>query len=179
MIVDIVLSWKGPYPRFEMLKKECTDLYHHKHRPYNQCMLQTRDASCDDWEYGVGQTTMYEKFNPREINKLQPSLVGSEIEQFLAWLEVPVWRTRLMMVPPKTVYSLHIDGDFRLHLPIFTNPACYFMFPEKDNTAKLYHLPADGTVHWTNTRKMHTMMNCSLNEHRLHMVMCADILINT
>lgn len=177
MIPNVVLNWSNEYPDFKYLKAQCMDVYAANNK-FNQCMLQTADPEKNDWEHGVGQTILYENFNPRTICHIQPSLKDTEIEKFFKWLEVPVWRTRLMMAPVKSVYSLHAGGDFRLHLPIYTNDNCYFLFPESHPKAEMWHMPANGRVHWANTRRVHTMMNASLTEGRLHMVMCADILIN-
>lgn len=73
-------------------------------------------------------------------------------------------RTRLMWVYPKSCYSFHKDETPRLHIPLITNPECYFLF----KPGFLYHLSI-GNVWWVNTKLKHTFLNCS-EEPRLHLV---------
>jgi hypothetical protein len=73
-------------------------------------------------------------------------------------------RTRLMWVGPYACYSMHRDLTPRLHIPLITNPECYFVFKEHG----LHHLSA-GNVYWVDTTVYHTFMNCS-DQHRLHLV---------
>lgn len=167
----IKLSWKEVYPRFVHLREECLEVFR-KHAIDNQCMVQTLHKDIENWEYGTGRSKNI-KDNIKDFSFIQPSLVGSELERYFNWLEVPVWRSRLLGVPPKATYSVHTDREFRLHLPIVTNPQCFMLFPDEYTKTVLgYHLPADGSTHWTNTRTPHSMINCHETEFRIHLVMC-------
>lgn len=73
-------------------------------------------------------------------------------------------RTRLMWVNSKSCYSFHSDHSPRIHIPLITNPECYFLF----KPGFMHHLTAN-SVWWVDTKLVHTFLNCS--EHpRLHLV---------
>lgn len=73
-------------------------------------------------------------------------------------------RTRWMWLEKHSCYSLHSDSMPRIHFPLYTHPACYFLFPEQP----LVHLEV-GKVYIVNTVKKHTFINCS-EVPRLHLV---------
>ena len=76
-----------------------------------------------------------------------------------------------MLSKQKSCYSIHRDFTPRLHLPIVTNQDCYFL---SESPLKMFHLPADGTTTFIDTRSNHTFLNTS--EHsRLHIVMNVNI----
>jgi len=173
----VTFSMREFYPKFEELAKFSLEIFQ-KHRLANgvgatQVMVQVHTEE-DNWRYGIGTRENYENFpNPRIFNKIQPALSNSPIENYINWLALPVWRSRLMMIEPRTTYSIHKDHEFRLHLPLITNNQCFMLFPTEDDNAKMFHLPADGTTHWTNTRQFHSAVNFG-TEPRLHLVMCID-----
>ena len=72
-----------------------------------------------------------------------------------------------MRVLSKGLYncnSWHRDPEPRLHIPILTNPGSLFVVNHH-----VTHLPADGSVYFTDTRGYHTAMNGG--EHRrVHIV---------
>lgn len=74
-------------------------------------------------------------------------------------------RTRLMLVEPWSCYSMHRDTSPRVHIPLITNPECYFVFKD---SGLVQHLPV-GNVYWVDTTKHHTFINCSA-EQRLHLM---------
>ena len=62
-----------------------------------------------------------------------------------------------MRVLSKGIYncnSWHRDPEPRIHIPIETNPGCLFIINHH-----LTHLPADGSVYFTDTRGYHTAIN--------------------
>lgn len=71
-------------------------------------------------------------------------------------------RSRLMWVPPYSCYSMHRDWAPRIHIPLITNPDCYFVFKQ----GIIKHLEC-GKVYAVDTTKDHTFINCS-NTTRLH-----------
>ena len=73
-------------------------------------------------------------------------------------------RTRLMWVNPMACYSMHKDETARIHIPLITNLECYFVFKDSHPV----HLGI-GKIWLTDTRKLHTFMNCS-DQPRLHLV---------
>jgi len=170
-------SVKPVFPKFDELVELCTSIVEiqSKNKQYaNQIMLQT-NAEYNDWFYGVGTIENYADLLPtRTFNKIQPALAGSIVEEYFNWLEIPVFRSRLMMMDPKSTYSIHSDHEFRFHLPLISNKNCYMIFPTVGFAAQMYHFAADGATYWANTRQPHTAANFDLVKQRLHLVMCVD-----
>ena len=128
--------------------------YGHKGR---QASLQHRTGD-DPWTSSVGRSQGKE-FDYDQIN---PHIVGTIFEELI--VEFKMTRTRLMWVGPYACYSMHVDYTPRVHVPIITNPEAYFVF--KRGLVK--HLEI-GSVHWVDTRRYHSFMNCS-DQPRLHLV---------
>ena len=70
----------------------------------------------------------------------------------------------MLLLEPRNSLSWHRDPEPRLHIPIFTNPGAHVVI---DDTLK--HLPADGSVWFTDTRNYHTVFNGG-EENRIHLV---------
>jgi hypothetical protein len=164
-------EFKSRYPNFDAVAEQCKQLVDlhgdFDNRPDGQVSIQTDDPSIDNWYAGTGQSQA--KTNQWEHNfcHIQPSLRGTAIEDYIKWLAVPVYRTRIMLSKPKGCYSIHRDYSPRLHLPLVTNKQCNFLLTDP---LQMFHLPADGTTTWVDTRRPHTFMNGS-TEKRLHLVM--------
>ena len=75
-----------------------------------------------------------------------------------------IGRFRLLLLEPRTSLSWHRDPEPRLHIPVMTNPGAHLCI---DDTLK--HLPADGSVWFTDTRNYHTVFNGG-EENRIHLV---------
>jgi hypothetical protein len=128
--------------------------YGHKGK---QCGLQFKLGE-DAWTSAVGRS----KGNETSYTELNPFFKGTVFEELIT--KYRLLRTRLMWVGPYACYSMHRDETPRVHIPLVTNPNCYFVF--KDSAPQ--HLSVD-SVYWTDTRKLHTFMNCS-EQARLHLV---------
>lgn len=128
--------------------------YGHKGK---QAGLQYKDGE-DQWTSAVGRMKQPEI----EYNRLNPAIEGTLLEGLIKRFEM--FRARLMWVGPYACYSMHRDTTMRIHIPIITNPACYFVF--SDSTP--IHIPA-GWSYKVDTTKFHTFMNCS-DKPRLHLV---------
>jgi len=116
----------------------------------------------DPWSSAVGRS----KGNELSYDQLNPFYKGTIIETLINQFNLK--RTRLMWVNPYACYSMHKDTTPRIHIPIITNPECYFVF----KTGCVQHMPA-GAVYWTDTTALHTFMNCS-DISRLHLVGAID-----
>jgi len=167
-------KFKEQYPKFKELQEQCFNLAklhgNWEFRSDGQVAIQTDDPSVDNWDAGTGQSK--EKTNDWEKSfcHLQPSLKGTAIEEYFNWLGVPVYRARIMLAKEKGCYSIHRDYSPRLHLPLVTNKQCNFLITDP---LQMFHLPADGTTTWVDTRLPHTFMNGS-TEKRLHLVMIVE-----
>jgi len=112
----------------------------------------------DPWSSAVGRSTGDEL----SCSILNPYFANTIFEELINKYNFK--RTRLMWVSPYACYSMHKDETQRIHIPLVTNPECYFIFKNKAPV----HLKIDN-VYKTDTRLAHTFMNCS-EEHRLHIV---------
>ena len=116
----------------------------------------------DFWTSSVGKSQGAEL----EYTELNPFFKDTIFETIIEKYNLK--RTRLMWVNQKSCYSLHSDETARIHIPLITDPECYFLF----KPGSLHHLPTD-SVWWVNTKLRHTFLNCS--EHpRLHLVGVID-----
>lgn len=76
----------------------------------------------------------------------------------------PIGRMRVLLKAPFNCNSWHRDPEPRLHIPITTNPGALFVVNHY-----VTHLPADGSVYFTDTRGYHTALNGG-DQSRVHLV---------
>lgn len=128
-----------------------------------QAGLQYADETSENlWAESTGKFISLVNPEPK-YKHLNPLLSGTIFEEIIK--EHKLVRTRFMWLNGMSCYSMHRDMSPRIHIPIITNSACYFVFKE-DRTIE--HMPA-GNVYSVDTRKLHTFMNCS-PEPRLHLI---------
>ncbi|MGI9606576.1 MAG: hypothetical protein ACR2P0_10600 [Acidimicrobiales bacterium] len=98
--------------------------------------------------------------------ELHPGFEGTYIADVVAMLRsmVDIGRVRILGKDPFNANSWHRDPEPRIHIPIVANPGSLFVVNHH-----VTHLPADGTVYFTDTRAYHTAMNGG-EEQRLSMV---------
>jgi hypothetical protein len=112
----------------------------------------------DPWLSAVGRS----KGDELSHDQLNPFYKGTIIESLINQFNLK--RTRLLWLNSGRCYSVHTDATPRIHIPLITNPQCFFIFKK----GIVRHLPA-GSVYWTDTRFEHTAMNGS-EFPRLHLV---------
>ena len=76
----------------------------------------------------------------------------------------PIGRVRILEKDSYNCNSWHRDPEPRIHIPIYTNPGSLFIVNHHCT-----HLPADGSVYFTDTRGYHTALNGGENP-RTHLV---------
>tara|TARA_B100000929_G_scaffold152099_1_gene120339 strand:- start:226 stop:882 length:657 start_codon:yes stop_codon:yes gene_type:complete len=76
----------------------------------------------------------------------------------------PIGRVRILEKSGFNCNSWHRDPEPRIHIPIVTNPGALFIVNHHCT-----HLPADGSVYFTDTRGYHTALNGS-DQPRTHLV---------
>ncbi len=76
----------------------------------------------------------------------------------------PIGRTRVLEKGLYNCNSWHRDPEPRLHIPIISNPGSLFVVNHH-----VTHLPADGSVYFTDTRGYHTALNGGETK-RVHIV---------
>ena len=112
----------------------------------------------DPWASAVGTS----KGDELAYTNLNPFFKDTIFEDLIN--QYKLTRTRLIWTGPRTCYSMHKDTTPRIHIPMITNPECYFVF----KIGIIQHMPV-GSVYWTNTVNLHTFMNCS-TKPRLHLI---------
>ncbi len=101
-----------------------------------------------------------------EFSEFNPTFAGTYFEQVMATLKqhFPIGRTRILSKPVYNCNSWHRDPEPRLHIPIHSNPGALFVVNHH-----VTHLPADGSVYFTDTRAYHTALNGG-EQSRVHLV---------
>ncbi len=97
---------------------------------------------------------------------IHPDLKNTVFDEYIKSFPFKIYRTRIMVLEPFGSYSLHKDPTPRIHTPILTHSKTAFLFPQNNY---MYHMPADGSIYWTDTTKEHTFVNYS-DQHRIHIV---------
>jgi hypothetical protein len=131
---------------------------------YKQAGLQYAEHTDNLWVGGTGKL-MGLANSEQQYTNLNPILQGTIFEDIIN--EYKLVRTRFMWLNSRSCYSMHRDMTPRIHIPLITNPACYFVL-KPESGGIIEHLPA-GKVYWIDTRTHHTFMNCS-TESRLHLI---------
>ncbi|GAB5469078.1 MAG: hypothetical protein Kilf2KO_21080 [Rhodospirillales bacterium] len=100
------------------------------------------------------------------FSQFVPRFAGTYFEEVHATLiaRFPIGRMRLLSKGLYNCNSWHRDPEPRLHIPIVTNPGALFIVNHH-----VTHLPADGSVYFTDTRGYHTALNGG-EHHRAHIV---------
>lgn len=103
-----------------------------------------------------------------EVNfsEFNPAFQGTYFEEVHRELtrRFPIGRTRVLSKSVYNCNSWHRDPEPRLHIPVITNPGSLFIVNHH-----VTHLPADGSVYFTDTRGYHTALNGGETD-RVHIV---------
>lgn len=100
------------------------------------------------------------------FSEFNPKFQGTYFEEVHTELakRFPIGRTRVLSKGLYNCNSWHRDPEPRLHIPVITNPGSLFVVNHH-----VTHLPADGSVYFTDTRAYHTALNGG-ETHRVHIV---------
>lgn len=100
------------------------------------------------------------------FSEFNPAFAGTYFEEVHRELSkrFPIGRTRVLSKGLYNCNSWHRDPEPRLHIPILSNPGSLFVVNHH-----VTHLPADGSVYFTDTRGYHTALNGGETE-RVHIV---------
>lgn len=100
------------------------------------------------------------------FTELSPAFSGTYFEHVYDELTArfSIGRVRILSKGLYNCNSWHRDPEPRLHIPIITNPGSLFIVNHH-----VTHLPADGSVYFTDTRGYHTALNGG-EHHRVHLV---------
>lgn len=102
----------------------------------------------------------------QQFSQFNPAFAGTYFEHVHAELtkRFPIGRTRVLSKGLYNCNSWHRDPEPRLHIPVVTNPGALFIVNHH-----VTHLPADGSVYFTDTRGYHTALNGGEHQ-RVHIV---------
>jgi hypothetical protein len=114
-----------------------------------QTSLQHRETE-DHWISSVGRSRLDESL----FCNINPYFKDTIFEILIN--KYKLVRSRFMWVPPYSCYSMHRDLSSRVHIPLITNPDCYFIFKK----GIVEHLEC-GKVYLVDTTEDHTFINCS------------------
>lgn len=164
----MIIKKIGSYDRFEQLKEQvlelCDTVMTHNHISL-QYDPETGDTS---WLNAYGEDKARREIH---FNRIQPQLLGTEIDLLFETLGIPIVRTRIFALNPGTVgYTPHRDYTARIHIPITTAPGASFYSYEPDEKSAEF-MPADGSIYYVDTRVTHTFKNLSPIT-RIHIVGC-------
>ena len=107
-----------------------------------------------------------ELIEEKQFSEFNPKLKGTYFEKVYSELikRFPIGRMRVLSKGIYNCNSWHRDPEPRIHIPIETNPGSLFIVNHH-----LTHLPADGSVYFTDTRGYHTALNGG-EQTRTHIV---------
>jgi len=113
-----------------------------------------------------GEVQREEAVDERAFSELVPIHKDSYFEHVVKELRArfSIGRVRVLSKGVYNCNSWHRDPEPRLHIPIETNPGSLFIVNHH-----VTHLPADGSVYFTDTRGYHTALNGGESE-RVHIV---------
>jgi len=91
-----------------------------------------------------------------DFSEFNPKFKGTYFEHVHEELikRFPIGRTRVLSKGLYNCNSWHRDPEPRLHIPVISNPGSLFIVNHH-----VTHLPADGSVYFTDTRGYHTALN--------------------
>ena len=101
-----------------------------------------------------------------DFSEFNPKFKGTYFENVHEELtkRFPIGRTRVLAKSQYNCNSWHRDPEPRLHIPVTTNPGSLFVVNHH-----VTHLPADGSVYFTDTRGYHTALHGG-DTSRVHIV---------
>ena len=153
---------------FELLEKEVNDLIATVAFEKNQIICQTLQENCEDWYTGIGKIEELDEKEEKKYNFINPVIKNTEISRLIE--KYKGFRARIMIMNPKSCYSIHRDPTPRIHIPITSDPLQSWMVWPLDN--ECHRMPI-GMVYWADTTKKHTFINCS-EKIRIHLIMGID-----
>ena len=120
--------------------------------------LRTADSYKEEPREDLVDESAFSEFNP--------AFQGTYFEHVHEELSrrFPIGRTRILSKGLYNCNSWHRDPEPRLHIPLVSNPGSLFVVNHH-----VTHLPADGSVYFTDTRGYHTAFNGG-DHHRVHLV---------
>lgn len=144
-----------------------------------QFAIQSKHGSNNPYHESCGpQPTLNKEDSSNNLTEgsfdtINDMFKGTYFEDIINMFPFPVYRTRFLRVNSKACYRFHRDMTYKFHIPIITTPSNMFIWPEQAHRY-IVHLPANGSVYYTDTAIPHTFMNGG-TEFRYHIVLSGMI----
>lgn len=155
----------GDVENFDSLKSQILFLVDKYADKENQLSCQTTPEGSGDWKESIGRVDSLIEKDESVYRTIQPELEGTELSELIK--KYNGFRTRIMLMSPRSCYSVHKDSCPRIHIPIITNNQAWMVWPYNGLCLNL----KPGTVYWTDTRKHHSFFNAHDELTRIHVVM--------
>jgi hypothetical protein len=149
--------------KFIDIKNEILNVIENVGYKANQIMCQGLEENSSDWFTGVGRIGDLDDEDEEKYIHINPALKGTSLEKLINHYNC--FRTRIMLMKPKSCYSVHQDPTPRIHLPIITNSQCWMIWPTHNQCFQM--MPGD--LYFTDTTNNHTFINGS-DQDRIHIV---------
>lgn len=172
--LDITVDVKKLKDELNILVNQFPEL-----RNMPQFSIMSLDGT-NDWESSTGRWKDITNIkSPKEFCYVVEALRGTYLE-FLVTKKFPnSYRWRLWKQKPNECLRPHSDGDWRIHIPIYTTPQCFLallddkLFDgeyEKETKITFYHLEENSVYILNAHNKKHGVFNFSPDVERWHLV---------
>lgn len=89
--------------------------------------------------------------------------------------QLKMFRTRLMLLKPKSCLSWHYDPGMRIHIPLYGDSDSFHIIEDIDGNKVVHQIEPTGGAHLMNTEVYHTGINLSMDVDRCHIVGCVNV----
>lgn len=152
--------------------------YFDNNAAYDGWSLTSRDGSISD---GVKQISRSKTAHPIDSRRgTRPTALCTDVPMnvlnTIRALEIGPFRARIMRLANEGMsMKFHRDAQkesWRLHVPIYTNPASFFEWDLGSIPTTRIHFPADGSAYLVRVDLLHRAVNqCADAAIRVHMIM--------
>lgn len=177
MNVDLPIEKLNYFVDIEELQETVIDfLYRYHWDKSNQlCLLNTKDVLSGNPYQGIGHIKEpgYPAFGYKDgdFTVFHPDYEHTILGKIYKEFPHPICRMRLMRVPPKKSYTMHVDGDtHRYHFAVISNEDAFFVFK---NQQRIQSIPVDGYAYKVHVKEPHSYVNCNADFDRIHLVLDA------
>jgi|TARA_B110000908_G_C10157650_1_gene404422 hypothetical protein len=152
------------------------EIYNSLNNFNKQICITARDnpgSGHNDLIDGVGSIFKYQPAQEWDWNHIHPTFAGTYLEEVYEELSnhYTIGRMRFMVMDSDNrALTYHYDEGIRLHIPLTTNPHCWFI--QQDET--LYKMDNVGSLYVLDANQHHSALNLSReNIPRIHIVISA------
>ncbi len=108
------------------------------------------------------------------FTEMSPHFAGTYVEEVIEELKnlhgYKLGRVRILALKPRECYTWHIDPEeYRVHIPIKTNPGAMFIWKSESGELITERMPNPGKVYEFDVKTFHTALN-AWKEPRIHLV---------